>query len=187
MKKIDVEITGETPLLMHSAQAMVQQTAKSNPAKKYDIKKDAEAVAYRNEKKNLYVPSTCLKACFVNAATWYKIGQKGAKSIVAGCTRIEGKKIPSELEITDKKGKVLKKYEIDLRTVVIQRNRIVRARPRLDEWRLNFYIVYNDELVDTSLLEKVMKESGERIGLLDFRPNKGGEFGSFKITKWKVI
>ncbi len=30
MKKIEVELEGETPLLMHSAQAMVQQGMKKN-------------------------------------------------------------------------------------------------------------------------------------------------------------
>ena len=55
MKKIEIEIegTGEG-LLMHSAQNMVEQTAKKNPAKVYDPVKEAEAVAYRNKDKVLY-------------------------------------------------------------------------------------------------------------------------------------
>lgn len=184
MKKIEVELEGVSPLLMHSADGMVQQKAKKNPAKQYDSKKDAEAVAYRNDKEELYVPSRCVKACFVNGASWYKFGNKSAKPIVAGCTQIEQR----EILLLDGKNKVYKKYEIDLRPVVVQRARIIRSRPRFDEWKLRFTIIYNDQIIsDTEILKKIMEESGQRIGLLDFRPQKYGDCGTFKLTKWKEI
>ena len=34
--------------------------------------------------------------------------------------------------------------------------------------------------------QETLKEGGERVGILDFRPQKLGSFGTFKITKWKV-
>ena len=184
MKKIEVVIEGQSPLLMHSAEGMVMQKAKKNPAKQYDPKIDAEKVAYRNKKKELYVPSRCLKACFVNGASWYKFGSKSAKPIVAGCTQISETEVP----LLDSKDKVIKKYEIDLRPVVVQRASIIRARPRFDEWKLKFTIVYNDAIIsDTDILKKIFEESGQRIGLLDFRPQKYGDCGTFKVTKWKEI
>lgn len=184
MKKVKVEISGTSPLLIHSAQGMVQQHEKSNPAKKYDPKVDAEMAAYRNKDKNLYVPSRCVKACFVNGASWYKFGKNNAKPIIAGCTRIEGTNVPVEIELMDGKGKVVKDYVIDLRPVVVQRARILRARPRLDEWKLQFNIIYNEDRVDVDVLRKILVESGERIGLLDNRPQKYGENGCFEVTKW---
>ncbi len=185
MKKIEVEIEGVTPVLMHSAHNMgKEKTFKKNPAKQYDPKVDAENVAYRNSKKELVLPSRCLKACFVNGASWFKFGNKGAKAIVAGCTRIE----PSEILFQDNKGKVLTKYEIDLRPVVIQRARIIRARPRLDDWKCKFEIIYDDDIIkDVSILERILEESGKRIGLLDNRPQKYGDNGNFKVTKFKAL
>ncbi len=177
MKKINVEIEGVTPLLMHSAQNMTRTSTTKNPAKQYDDEKEAENVAYRTKKGILYVPSRCLKACIVNASSWYKFGKKSAKPIVAGCTRIE----PVEIELGTKT------YEIDLRPVVIQRARILRARPRLDTWILKFTLLYNDEIInDTNILKTILNEAGQRIGLLDNRPQKYGENGCFKIKSWKV-
>jgi len=182
MKQIEIEIegTGEG-LLMHSAQGMVQQTAQKNPAKNYDAKKDAEKVAYRTKKGELYIPSRCMKACLLNAASWYKFGKNSAKAILAGCTRIE----EPEIVLLDKKNKPIKDYEIDLRPVVVQRARIIRSRPIIKEWKIKFTLLYNEGLIsDTTIINKILEESGQRIGLLDNRPQKYGENGTFKVNKF---
>ncbi len=186
MKKIEVVIegTGEG-LLMHSAQGMVQQAVKKNPAKSYNPEEDAEKVAYRNDNKELYVPSRCLKACILNAAAWLKVGKKSLKPIIAGCTRIE----PSEIILMNKKGKNLKEYKIDMRPVVIQRARIMRARPLIKEWQLKFDIIYDDQLLGSTpqeleSIKNILEDAGKRIGLLDNRPQKYGENGTFQVLKF---
>jgi len=182
MKKIEIELkgTGEG-LLMHSAGGMVVQTVKKNPAKQYDPKEDAEKVAYRNEDGNLMIPSRCIKAAILNAASWTKFGKKSAKPIIAGCTRIS----PSEIELIDHKNKPIKDYKIDLRPVVVQRARIMRARPLIKEWKLRFDIIYNDVLVsDTEIIRNILEEAGQRVGLLDNRPQTYGENGTFEVTKF---
>lgn len=178
MKTIEVEIEGLTPLLMHSAENMEDKPMQKNPAKQYVDKDEAEKVAYRKKDRELYVPSRCVKACFVNASSWYKFGKKSAKPIVAGCTRIE----PYEI------GLGTKDYIIDKRPVVIQRSRILRCRPKLEKWALKFNIIYNDQIIqDTDILKLILEEAGQRIGLLDNRPQKYGENGTFKIKSWKPI
>ena len=177
MKTIKVTIQGTSPLLMHSAQGMVSPTATKNPTRQYDHDKEAEKVAYRNKKtKELYVPSRCLKACIINASSWFKFGKKSAKPIIAGSVFIE----PFEL------GLGTKKYVVDLQPVVVQRQRIIRSRPRLDNWKLSFNLVYNEHLIgDTDLLKHIVEEAGQRVGLLDNRPHKSyGENGCFKIVSW---
>ena len=123
MKTIKVELTGISPLLMHSAEGMlIDKSIKKNPAKQYDKKVEAEKVVYRNKKtKKLFIPSRCMKACIINASAWFKFGKKSAKPIIAGCVFIE----PFELDLGTTK------YEIDLRPVVVMRARIIRARPNL--------------------------------------------------------
>ena len=32
-----------------------------------------------------------------------------------------------------------------------------------------------------------LEDAGRRIGLLDFRPQKLGEFGTFKVKTWSVV
>jgi hypothetical protein len=185
MRKINVvlEGTGEG-LLMHSAQGMEQQTAKKNPAKKYDPKEDAEKVAYRTKEGYLMIPGRCIKAAILNAAAWYKFGKTSAKQIIAGCTRIE----PLQVVIKDSKGKQLKDYVIDMRPVVVQRSRIIRARPKIEDWQIEFEIIYNDELIgEIDIIRKILEEAGQRIGLLDNRPQKYGENGTFRVKKFLLV
>ncbi len=181
MKKIIVQIKGLTPLLMHSPKAMIDALTESKTVQKtevYDIKKDAEKGAYRKKSRELYVPNTAIKGCIVGAAAYKKFGKYAARPIIAG-----GVFIPEE-EI----GLGTKTYEIDLRTVVIQRARVVKARPKLINWTLNFELLYNENLIaDHNEIRKVLIDAGQRVGLLDFRPQKLGSFGMFEVTKWQSV
>ena len=181
MKRIEVVIEGTAPLLIHSAEGMTRESAKKNPAKQYNPAEDAEKVVYRNEKRELFMPSRCLKASILNGASWLKFGKQSAKPIIAGCTKIE----PYEIILLDKKDRPIKDYKVDVRPVVVQRARIMRARPRVDEWKLKFDIIYNEKIIaETTVLNQVLEEAGQRIGLLDNRPQKYGENGTFKVIKF---
>jgi len=178
MKKIQVEITGETPLLMNSPKGMLEpKDAIRKTTKVYDPEIEAEKVAYRTDKGELYVPNTAIKGSIINASAWKKAGKNALRPLIAAGIRIP----QSELLLGTKK------YEIDLRTVVIQRARVVKARPMIKDWKLNFEILYNDQLIaDPDIIKEVLTEAGERVGILDFRPQKLGEFGTFTVTKFKV-
>jgi len=185
MKTIQVEITGETPLLMNSPKGMLEEAPSIvQKTAKRDYKALAEAVAYRTKKGILYCPSTAIKGCLINASSFKKIGKYSAKPIIAGGLRI----VPEEIEVLDAKGKPQKDYEIDLRTVVLMRkDRIIKARPKILEWKLAFEIKFNDQMIaDAEIIKVILTEAGERIGILDFAPRHNGDFGCFKITKWKV-
>lgn len=182
MKRINVTIEGQTPLLMNSPKAMLEpQEEVTTKTKKYDQKAEAEKVAYKTKSGFLYVPNTALKGCLINASAWKKAGKYALKPIIAGGVRVP----VEELIIKDKKGKPLKSYDIDLRTVVIQRARVVKARPKIFDWKLDFELLYNEQLIpNPEIIKTVLEEGGDRVGLLDFRPAKTGEFGTFKVTKF---
>ena len=176
MKEIQVEIEGITPLLMNSPKAMLDpQPEVKSARKKYDPKVEAEKVAYRTEKGKLYVPSTAIKGTMVNAAAYKKAGKFALRPFIAGGVRLK----ESEVILDNQK------YEIDIRTVVIQRSRVVKWRPKVFPWKLNFTLIYNENTItDPKILKEVLNEAGERVGILDFRPQKLGEFGMFKVTKF---
>ncbi len=177
MKCVNATIIGTSPLLMHSAQAMEQQGMKKNPAKQYDHKAYAERVAYRKKNKELYIPSRAIKRCMINAAGFHKFGKRSAKKIIGGCVRID----PIEV------GLGTKVYEIDLRPVVIQQARIIRARPRLDKWKVKFDIIYDDEVIkEPEVILRILEDAGKRVGLLDNRPDKYGENGTFSVEKFGI-
>lgn len=178
MKEIKIELVGVTDLLMNSPAGMLEPTKEvKSKLKKYDPKTEADKVAYKNSKGKLYVPSTAIKGAMINASSFKKAGKYALRPIIAGGVRIK------ESEIILNK----QKYEIDLRTVVIQRARVVKARPRISDWKLNFTIIYNEEMIsNVDIIKEVLSEAGARVGLLDFRPQKTGEFGCFEVSKFEV-
>lgn len=179
MKTVKVEITGISPLLMNSPKSMIEddkQKGIKQTTKVYDHEKEAKKLAYTKSNGELYIPSQAIKASIIGASSFKKIGKYSAKPIIAG-----GVFIP-----TDEIGLGTKKYELDIRTVVIQRARVVKARPMLKKWKVSFELMYNEELIGNSEIVKgLLIEAGQRIGILDFRPAKMGSFGMFEVTKWE--
>ncbi len=77
------------------------------------------------------------------------------------------------------------KYVIDTRPVVIQRARVLKSRAKLEKWKISFTIVYSEQLIaDPQIIKTVLEEAGQRIGIMDFRPQKAGMFGCFNVIKF---
>jgi len=183
MKEINVEIEGVTPLLMNSPAGMLEpKDEMSSKTRKYIPKIEAAKLLYKNSKGKLYVPSAAIKGSMLGACSFKKVGKFSARPIIAGCVRVKDKEIVLDNQ----------KYEIDLRTVRIPtapgKPRVLKARPMINKWKLNFVLVYNDEVItDPDIIKRILKDSGERVGLLDYRPQTNGEFGCFKINKFEMV
>ena len=139
MKKVEVELTGITPLLMNSPKSMIEESLDKKlkqTTKTHDLDKDAEKLAYKTSKGELYVPSEAVKGCLIGAASYKKIGKYAAKGMIAGGVFILNQEILLGT----------KKYDLDIRTVVIQRARVVKARPMIKNWKINFELSYNENL-----------------------------------------
>ncbi len=179
MKTIKVSIEGTSPILMnkYNVQAELDRQKGVRTTKHYDPEIEAEKSAYWDEsKKTLIIPSEVLYASLLNASSFHKIGRRSAKSILAGSIRVE----PMQVSLGTNK------YEIDTRPVVIQRNRVLKSRAKLTKWKATFEIVYNENLIaNPEIVRTVLEEAGQRIGIFDFRPQKGGPYGTFKITSFK--
>lgn len=178
MKEIKVEIKGTSPLLMNSPKGMIEDMTKgvTKTTKNYDPEESAEKLTYRTKDGELYIPAEALKGSLIGAASYKKIGKYAAKPIIAGGVIITPQKV----------GLGTKDYEIDLRTVVIQRSRVVKARPTLENWKVQFTISYDESLIgNPEIIKSIFEEAGKRVGVLDFRPQKNGSFGMFEITKWQ--
>lgn len=79
-------------------------------------------------------------------------------------------------------------FEVDSRSVVIPATggRIMCHRPRLDDWTLSFALTLKEQEADLSLVRMLVDYAGAKIGLGDFRPDRKGPFGKFKVTRWEV-
>lgn len=182
--KAEVKITGLPPgILFHNPASMVksQKTARKIVP---DPKVEAESYTYRNEHGILCIPSYALHRALIQAATGLKSPQNRKLTLapfIAGDLMFEDQLISFGQ----------KRFEIDARPVVIQRNRIVRYRPMLREWSAKFVLEWEPSTLGNDfhdvILPDLLSAAGHRIGIGDFRPAKGGPFGRFKVDYIKAL
>lgn len=173
--KVGVEMTGQTALLMHRfPMEPIEAIEKKSP------EEQAEIAAYRDpETEELYIPGICIQRAFVNAATYSKgKGRASLQKQAAACIMVSPERISLGTKV----------YLIDSRPIVVPatKGRVIRHRPRLNKWAVNFEIEYDSSLMKESELRKIVDDAGQRVGFLDFRPEKKGPFGRSFVTAWKT-
>lgn len=176
MKTLNVKIKGKSALLMH--RFPMEEIKGIEKMKK---EQQAEISAYRVPgSKELYIPAVALQRCLVNAAVYTKgRGRASMQKPVAACVIVT----PEYLELGQTQ------YEIDSRPIVnpSTKGRIIRHRPRLDEWEVSCVVEYDPLLVSEDEMRAIFDDAGSRVGLLDYRPEKKGPFGRFMVTQWEEI
>jgi hypothetical protein len=189
MQSYLVVIEGISALLQHrfsDAEATEENTRRVH-VKKQDPRQAAEKAAYRNEAGELYIPGTAVARMLREAGASHKQrgSRKSLKYVVPAAVLV----VEEQIVLRDAEGKSLKKFEIDSRPVVIPstKGRIMRHRPRLNAWHAEFTLEIKEDLMDPSLIHQLLAEGGLQLGLLDFRPEKGGSFGRFQITSWAFL
>jgi hypothetical protein len=179
MKIIKARITGKgLGILLHNPAGM----AVGNSGKKAIPTPEVEAAAacyWNEEHTSLAIPGWNLFRALVKAAGAFKAGKISGAKIVAGGVMVE----PTMLSFNTTK------YDIDTRRAVVVRQGILRSRPLLKAWQLDFDLVVNEEDVDPKfipVLRPICEEAGRRVGLGDFRVEKNGPFGKFVVDSWEV-
>jgi hypothetical protein len=191
MTTIKVQIEGTTPLLMNrynDAAALASpghrtalQGAKGTP------REQATPKAYVNKTGYLIVPGVNMFRCIIDAGKYLKSGKSKLttqkSSLIPSFLSLEELECP----LTDG-SRNLKEFEVDSRSVVNPSTggRIMAHRPRLDKWVLPFTLTLDEKEADPSLVRDLVDNAGGKVGLGDFRPDRKGPFGKFKIIHWTV-
>jgi hypothetical protein len=188
MKTIEVEITGTTSLLQHrfGEQAEVDgaKATRAIAIAEETPRKAAERVCYRDPDGNLYMPGASIARLLREAGGAHK--QKGSrrsvKYIVPAAVLVPQDTIPLRNGVPGP----LTDFEVDSRPVTIPatKGRIMRHRPRIDDWRLEFTLEVDESVLPVEVVHQLLTEGGRGIGIGDFRPEKGGPFGRFRVTRW---
>lgn len=171
MFKVNVKIKGVAPLMQH--RFCEDETKGKKRQVVYNKEDDAEKASYKDEE-GYYVPSTWIEGALLKAAKEFKLEKrKSCYDAIKGGVFVEQDKI----RLSNKK------YEIDYRPVVIQRARIMRARPLFKDWSLEFVLVVNDDRIIPETVKDIIEYSGSYVGIGDFRP----KFGRFVLVDYKVV
>ena len=173
LKKVEVKIEGLTGLLMHA----FPMDGGANESK-MTPEQQAERAAYRDpDTKNLYIPGVAIQRCLVKAAAYSKgKGRASLQKSAAACLLVSPERVSLDT----------KNYAIDCRPVVIAatKGRVLRYRPRLDHWVVEFALEFDDALLSEKECRRIVDDAGSRVGLLDFRPERSGPFGRFIVQRW---
>ena len=182
MKNLAVTWKGTTPLIMHSCQCVNPLHPIAKELKKYtskrnktdeDLKKisdlEWESGAYWKEGLGLYIPGENVEATLINGAKANKKG-KDIQKYVNVCDLY----IPFNYGENLTKEELIESFEYrDTRVMTVQRSKILRTRPRFDQWEIKFSVMYDEEKIDIETIINAMEYAGSYVGLCDSRPKYG--------------
>ena len=190
MRTVLVKIEGIHGLLQHrfSEQAEVEGQEPTRTAlgvKRGTPREEAEKVCYRDLEGNLYFPGSAISRLLREAGSNHKSkgSRKSIKYIVPSAVFVPEDAIPLLNPITLER---LADFEVDTRPVVnpYTKGRVMRHRPRIDRWAMEFSLEIDDEVLPLDFMQQLLTEGGRRVGLGDYRPEKGGPFGRFRVISW---
>lgn len=176
--RLEIEITGVTPLLMHRFNIEEQNIKKE---KNLTPREEAQKVCYQNDQGKLYYPTTNIYACLIEAGKFHKDGKvkvtTARSSLIPAGLMIEGETVFFKEPET---------WEVDSRAVVVPSTggRVVSHRPRLDNWKLEFTLKLDVKVFTPKFIRILVDDAGSKVGLGDFRPARKGIYGRFVVTNW---
>lgn len=183
MSTVRFRLTGMTPgIMMHNPASMRAPGGDGRASRKKipTPEEEAETGAYKLPSGQLYVSSDAIRECMVSGGKGYKIGKDFATSLLKSTVfAIE----PFCPLVDPETGEAIHDYEIDTRRVVIQKASIMRSRPLVPQWATEVELEYDPDFVNPNNIEDALGVAGRRVGLWEYRPEKGGPFGRFTVEK----
>lgn len=192
MKTVEVTIQGTSPLLQHrfgeDAEDASGKASRQVTIVRGTPREEAQKVVYQDKEGQFYFPGTWIFGSLCSAGSNHKMkgSRKSARFVVPAAVRV------GEVEILVRNGdgeSLAKDFEVDSRPVTIPatKGRIMRHRPRFDCWSAQFSLVINDDILPEDFVHQLLNEAGMQQGIGDYRPEKRGPFGTFRVVKWEPL
>jgi hypothetical protein len=194
---IKVGLTGISPLLMNkidqdTLEGMVTGEKKAKNAGKLSAIDQCRSKIYHvgDDIKKPMIPSQNLFSSFTEAGRSVRLDGKRQVSTA------DSSKLAAILTILD--GEILlldqldnekaAEWAVDIRKGTNPNGNVAVAicRPRFDSWALRFSIQANLQDYDERIVRDIVTRAGNEIGLCDFRPQRKGTFGRFRIDLWTI-
>lgn len=172
--KIKVKVSGTRPLLQNNFFENDNGGGAAKKGQVYDDQIEAEKRLIKNKQGLICQPSTHFEASMVKSATDFKFsGKKTYKELFKAGIFVDPLLIPHDSQ----------EWVIDRQLVVINRARIMRARPRFEEWSMSFEISIRDDRIQPLIVKQILENAGKYYGVGDYRPR----FGLFVVDEFQVI
>lgn len=128
---------------------------------------------YLSDGMGVVLPADVVESTIINGAKKFKEGMqaKSGMYVPGHCKLIfDG---PQEPEAMWADGRFTFQ-----KVVSIGRNKIVRTRPKFDNWSAEVTVMYEDSVVNPDQVHKWFKRAGEIVGFCDWRPR----YGRFSVS-----
>lgn len=188
MKKIQIEVSGVSPLLLHrfTDEAAIRASEGHSSAIRSNGKlaprEQAELALYADDKGRPIIPAQNLLRCLVDAGKFFKVGK--TKITTARTSLVPAAVFVGEVEVPIKH-----EHPWDVCSLPIVNpstgGRMLSHRPRFNDWKLQFSLDVDEDIFSPALIREIVDCAGKRIGIGSFRPDRKGPFGRFKVTSWK--
>lgn len=128
------------------------------------------------------IPGKLFKSAICQAGTTFKLGStlKPNLRVSFNCPFQFG-------DDPDPNVLVNKNKYFDNRPVVVNRARIMKARPVFPTWSASFDVQFFTDKLELNQVKDCIELAGQIVGIGDYRPAKNGDFGTFKIVKMEEI
>lgn len=177
-KEIEFELEGICPLKMDRYVDGVKAKTEE------EYKKEAVNKVYNDEKGNISMPTTAIKASIRIASSELgkRIEAKKNRQFIRAGVFFEKDYLP----LLDKKDKSRKKYDCIVKDIVTRGKgekvtRVSTFRPLIEEWKVKGKVTLLG--VTPNFFREAMELAGIKYGLLSHRP----EFGRFIVNKFKEV
>lgn len=142
--------------------------------KVFSSKDDAEKSLYRDAKGKPAQPAIHIESAMIKAAGRFILeGKQSYRDVVKAGIFCEPKFIPHKID----------KWVIDRQPEVVNKARIMRSRPRFDEWELEFTMNIIDDRAQIKAIEDILTAAGMYCGIGDKRPR----YGRFEVLEFKPL
>ena len=183
MATLNVRITGKSPLLLHNGRLadptdevvreMKKITAKGKNKTDEDLielsRLEFKGGMYFDENEEPCIPGEVLESCLKSGARVAKNGKK----IEAGAF-VSEQTVPLQYSgPRDIKSLWADKRFVHRAGVKVGQARVIRTRPKFDQWACEFTVEYQPEVIDREDIVRAMEDAGNLKGLCDYRPRHG--------------
>jgi hypothetical protein len=190
MITVEAWVEGTSPILLHrfSGSGEIEKKTRRVHIATEDPRTLCEASVYRDDEGGLCLPGSAFARLIREAGGAHKQrgSRKTLKYIVPAAMIVTDELAP--LFLTDRLTRA-SEFEIDARPVTIPatKGRIMRYRARLNAWSTKVYLRINDNILDEATIRMLLGEGVQQQGLGDFRPEKGGPFGTADVVGWVIV
>lgn len=186
MRQLKVSIKGLSPLLMNSDRFAnpldpATKAHKELTGKRKKTDADHEAIARSEWMGSIYfkdgigpfIPGQNFDASLQEAAKMQKLGKKFKQAVMV----IEDE-VPLQYSGPRDRDGLFEAGFIDVRGVKVSMAKLMRCRPKFNQWGAQFTVAFNEDVLNVEEVRKAIHDAGALIGICDYRPR----FGKFEAV-----